>query len=156
MKVIVLRYPRNHITDILISLFCVFLITLIMQTDNYYLRTDALLSDKNYVEEYFNSYGWEIDVNSVVYSRYVFTDKNNPQFLSYNELQLKQGYDLMNFIGVELDKYSVRILNFPSDENSDSYYGTVFFYDGLAVAGDIYDARLNGYMYSVIKDVNYE
>ena len=49
-------------------------------------------------------------------------------FLRYNELQVSQGYDLLQYSGQELTRYVYQVTNYP--DSSGTYYATLLVKDG--------------------------
>ena len=67
-------------------------------------------------------------------------------FLRYNELQISQGYDLLQFSGKELTRYVYRITNYPAEG---SYYATLLVKDGEIVGADVASSAKDGVMHGL-------
>lgn len=148
MKVLLFKYPRNKITDILISLFCILTIILIFQYDDR-IKTLSVNSSAEDVVYFLNSFGWEIDKDSKTVSEIILKAEPFQTFSEYNEIQKEQGFDLEPYVGKKLLKYTFSVKNYPGFENTDCIYASVFTYEGKIIAADIYSSSLNGFMQGV-------
>ena len=68
-------------------------------------------------------------------------------FLRYNELQISQGYDLLQYSGKELTRYVYRITNYPDE--SGVYYATLLVKDGQVVGADVASSAKTGVMHGL-------
>ena len=68
-------------------------------------------------------------------------------FLRYNELQVSQGYDLLQYSGQELTRYVYQVTNYP--DSSGTYYATLLVKDGQIVGADIASSTKNGVMHGL-------
>ena len=68
-------------------------------------------------------------------------------FLRYNELQVSQGYDLLQYSGQELTRYVYQVTNYP--DSSGTYYATLLVKDGQIVGADIASSAKNGVMHGL-------
>ena len=68
-------------------------------------------------------------------------------FLRYNELQVSQGYDLLQYSGEELTRYVYRITNYPDEAGV--YYATLLVKDGQIVGADVASSAKTGVMHGL-------
>ena len=98
MKIFCFRYPRNKITDVLISLLCIICIILILShADTMTEKVSGAADD--YVSKFLQDNGWltDADYHSITTKTvpYIF-DKT---YSEYEILQNKQGFSLKEYIG---------------------------------------------------------
>jgi len=102
-------------------------------------------TDKDRVE-FLKELGWEAEPEPTQ-SRKVIIPKEFDQVLTqYNELQLKQGYDLTDYAGTEVELYCYRIKNYKGQENVEA---TLFICSGKVIGGDIHSNAMDGFMHGL-------
>ena len=92
-------------------------------------------------------YGWQVEPEPVKTQQVTVPADPSEVFLRYNELQVSQGYDLLQFSGEELTRYVYRITNYP-DENG-VYYATLLVKDGQIVGADVASNAKTGVMHGL-------
>ena len=92
-------------------------------------------------------YGWEVSAEPVQTQQVRVPEEPGEVFLRYNELQVSQGYDLLQYSGQELTRYVYQITNYP--DSSGTYYATLLVKDGKIVGADIASSAKNGVMHGL-------
>ena len=91
------------------------------------------------------SFGWEVDTTSEtgenVFIPYEFDDVYN----RYNKIQKLSGFDLENYQGKAVKRYTFRVLNFPNHPEEDVLVN-ILVYDGRLIGGDCMTVALDGFM----------
>lgn len=64
-------------------------------------------------------------------------------YAKYNDVQKQQGLDLTKYRGRTLHRYTFEVTNYPSAEDSEKVYLTLFIFKNKVVGGDI-SSRGNG------------
>lgn len=93
---------------------------------------------------YLNGLGWEVDAEPLESLKLTLPDKMEEPYLSYNALQLRQGFDLTPYLGETLERYTYRVTNYP--DHPKGCQADVYVYDGAVVAGDVICAGANGFI----------
>lgn len=103
---------------------------------------------------FLKSLGWEIDPESERERDVIIPETFDEIYENYNELQKKAGFDLADYKGKTVKKYSYIILNYPSAEKDDIIKLDLLVFDGRVIGGDIYSPRLDGFIIGLeeIKD----
>ena len=91
---------------------------------------------------FLEGYGWQVKTQQVT----VPADPSEV-FLRYNELQVSQGYDLLQYSGEELTRYVYRITNYPDEASV--YYATLLVKDGQIVGADVASSAKTGVMHGL-------
>lgn len=152
MRILTFRYPKNTVTDILLSLLCIFIITLIIQSDQVN-KTTAVFCVSSYDRiGFLYRYGWEVDINSEEKSYIILPKKFDEVFAEYNRLQISQGFDLSLYLGKKLEKYTYLLKNTDYFADETYCYATVLIYDNKIVGADIYSPSIDGIMIGVVTD----
>lgn len=148
MKLLIFRYPRDRITDILLSLLLVFVITLIIQHDSH-SRSVPVVFLTDHIVEFLNDYGVEVNGENCVADEVILNDDNEAVFFEYNRIQKMQGFNLLSYIGKSVNRYTFPVENC-QDYNSDgNLYATVLVFEGTIIAADIHSVELNGFIQGV-------
>ena len=150
MKIFCFRYPRNTVTDVLVSLLCLFVIILIVTNGKTVINTSADISQD--VTEFIESHGYVVDKASRVANIRKIPEYFDKVYSDYNEIQLEQGFDLSAYKGKTVCQYTYPLLNFPGFEDCDNIYVNVMVYDGNICAADICCASVNGFITGVVKN----
>ena len=94
---------------------------------------------------FLGSFGWEVSPEPVQTQEVRVPTEPNEVFQRYNELQLSQGYDLLDYSGKTLTRYVYQITNYPGTDGV--YFATLLVYDDAVVGGDVASSRQNGVMH---------
>ena len=91
-------------------------------------------------------FGWQVEPEPVQTQQVRVPTEPGEVFLRYNELQISQGDDLLQFSGKELTRYVYRITNYPAEG---SYYATLLVKDGEIVGADVASSAKDGVMHGL-------
>lgn len=150
MKVLVFRYPRNKITDLLICLFCVFLIILILQYDTYSEAVSGA-SEEEYVLKFLADNGIFVCDDFIV-ENIVLSRSNEKVFSDYNSIQKENGFDMEPFIGKEVRRYTFEVNNNPYT-SEEVFCAVVFTFNGEIIGADIHSPSVNGFIQGVKNNI---
>lgn len=95
---------------------------------------------------FLTGFGWQVEPEPVQTQQVRVPEEPGEVFLRYNELQLSQGYDLLQYSGTELTRYVYRITNYPAEG---SYYATLLVKDGEIVGADVASSAKDGVMHGL-------
>ena len=93
---------------------------------------------------YLESLGWEVDAEPIEALKLTLPDELVEPYRSYNEIQLKQGFDLTPYLGETLDRYTYCVNNYTGRPRG--CQADLYVYDGTVVAGDIVCTGANGFI----------
>ena len=93
---------------------------------------------------YLGSLGWEVDAEPIEALKLTLPDELVEPYRSYNEIQLKQGFDLTPYLGETLERYTYCVNNYP--DHPRGCQADLYVYDGTVVAGDIVCTGANGFI----------
>ena len=91
--------------------------------------------------------GWETDPLQAAETESVLPTQFDDTFISYNSIQLEQGWDLTKYAGKSVTIYTIPIINYTS--STDNVLATLIVYKGRLIGGDIHSASMNGFMHSL-------
>lgn len=93
---------------------------------------------------YLASLGWEVDAEPVEALRLTLPGELVEPYRSYNELQLRQGFDLTPLLGETLERYTYALRNYPGRERG--CQADIYVFDGTVVAGDVICTGAGGFI----------
>ena len=94
--------------------------------------------------QYLESLGWEVDGEPIEVLRLTLPEELVEPYRSYNDLQLKQGFDLTPFLGETLERCTYGVKNYPG--HPDGCQADLYLSDGVIVAGDVVCTGANGFI----------
>ena len=93
--------------------------------------------------EYLRSLGWEVEEEPIETLQFLFPEKLEEPYLSYNELQLPQGFDLRECLGRQVSRYTYAVLNHPS--RAEGVQANLYLCEGIPAAGDLFCPGSGGF-----------
>ena len=98
--------------------------------------------------DFLKQFGWEVREDPLEVSEIIIPMEFNAVYQSYNELQLKQGFDLTAYGGKRVKRWTYAVTNYPNyDETADCIHADILVCDGRVIGGDICSVELNGFMH---------
>ena len=140
-----MKYSRRRLLGVLWLLLLAFFGFLLLRSCGSD-RTAAAATNEQRVA-YLNSLGWQVEPEPVKTQQVTVPADPSEVFLRYNELQVSQGYDLLQYSGEELTRYVYRITNYPDEAGV--YYATLLVKDGQIVGADVASSAKTGVMHGL-------
>ena len=131
------RFSRKKavLTVIAMGIVMAVLILLTGRTESGSTSARPELTDNSQRVEYLRSLGWEVDTEPVETLQFLLPEKLEEPYLSYNELQLSQGFDLTACLGKQVERYTYTVTNYP--ERPEGVQANLYICEDYPVAGDI-------------------
>ncbi len=155
MKVLCLRYPRNAVTDILICLLCVLIISLILIKADYTKEIHCITSESA-IAEFLSVNGWRVDFDSEAISEKTIPYMFDDTYEEYSSLQKEQGFDITRYKGKRVAVVSYQLQNFPGYENSENVFINLLMYNNKIIGADILCTSINGFITGAVRNGNIE
>lgn len=144
MFLIGLRLSKKKTVVLTLALLVIFFLSLYVGYSQEYKTTENsyFCNNTDDVAMYLSSFNidfgeFQIDEITVPYE---FSDV----YSSYNLIQKEQGFDLTEYKGKTLTRYTANVKNYPDFD--DDVYVEVLVYDKLIVGADIYSVSSNGFI----------
>lgn len=103
--------------------------------------------------EFLTSCGLAVDEEPVEVTEIIIPAEFDETYESYNQIQISQGFDLEQYSGKRVKKWTYRVTNYPGyGEDSDSIRVNLLVYNDLIIGGDVCSVELNGFMHGFITD----
>ncbi len=93
---------------------------------------------------YLTSLGWEVKSEPIETLSVTLGETLEEPYLSYNELQKAQGFDLGRCCGKTLARYTYAVTNYPDE--TQPCQADLYVCEGVVAAGDIVCTGENGFM----------
>ena len=92
---------------------------------------------------YLESLGWQVEPEPVETLQFLLPEKLEEPYLTYNELQDSQGFDLSACCGMQVARYTYTVTNYPG--RAEGVQANLYVCEGQPVAGDILCAGADGF-----------
>lgn len=104
------------------------------------------------VVEFISGFGWVCSSEPDEIREIIIPVEFNDVYYNYNNIQISQGYDLTNYKGERVKKWTYTITNYPGFENEEYIKINVLVHDGKVIGGDVCSIKLDGFMHGFEKD----
>lgn len=111
-------------------------------------QEQPLLSTNEDRVAYLESLGWTVDPEPVETLQFLLPETLEEPYLSYNQLQLAQGFDLSNYTGKQVTRYTYTVTNDP--RCAQGVQVNLYICEEVPVAGDILCSGANGYQDTLV------
>ena len=103
---------------------------------------EPLLTNEDRVA-YLQSLGWEVEAEPVETLQFLLPEALEEHYLTYNQLQLEQGFDLSACYGKQVSRFTYHVTNYPDHPNGVQL--NLYVCENLPVAGDICSPGAGGF-----------
>ena len=97
---------------------------------------------------YLQSLGWEVTPEPVETLQFLMPEQLEEPYLTYNNLQQTQGFDLSVCCGKQVTRYTYTILNYP--DRAEGVQANLYVCNEAPVAGDLCCPGENGFQTALI------
>ena len=97
---------------------------------------------------YLESLGWQVEPEPVETLQFLLPEKLEEPYLTYNELQDTQGFDLSVCCGKQVARYTYTVTNYPG--RAEGVQANLYVCEGQPVAGDILCAGADGFQDTLV------
>ena len=98
--------------------------------------------------EYLRSLGWEIETSPMETLEFMLPQPLNDSYEEYNALQKEQGFDLEPYAGMQVKRYSYRVLNYPN--YPDDVQADLYLCGDVVIGGDILYCGDSGFVATLV------
>ena len=102
----------------------------------------VVLSDSAQRVAYLESLGWQVDPEPLETLQFLMPETLEEPYLSYNQLQLEQGFDLTECCGRQLSRYTYRVTNYPG--RASGVQANLYVCEDVLAGGDIFCPGADG------------
>lgn len=121
-----------------------------MHTDE---KMSLSASSENEILTFISNYGWQVDDEPVEVRDVIIPETFDEVYSSYNNIQLKQGFDLEKYAGQRVKRWTYVIRNYPETSPNDDFIRiNILVSDGIVIGGDVCSVKLDGFMHGFSKE----
>lgn len=89
---------------------------------------------------YLESYGWSVSSDPIAVEELIIPEQFDETYSQYLELQASQGFDLTDYCGKRVKRYTYEITNYPTGESG--IQAGLLVYKSTVIGGDVLSAQL--------------
>lgn len=93
---------------------------------------------------YLESFGWKVSQEPSEIVEVSIPEEFNDVYENYNDLQKTQGFDLSEFKGEHVKRYTFDVLNYP--DQPEYVRANLLIYKDKVIAGDVSSVKSDGFM----------
>lgn len=98
---------------------------------------------------YLQSLGWEVEPEPIETLQFLLPAELVEPYLSYNELQSSQGFDLERCCGKQVARYTYAVTNYPGQP--EGVQANLYVCEETPAAGDVCSSGANGFQLPLIQ-----
>ena len=99
---------------------------------------------------YLQTLGWEVESEPVETLQFLMPSPLEEPYLTYNTLQVQQGFDLSSCCGKQVSRFTYTITNYP--DRPTGVQANLYICEDLPVAGDIFCPGAEGFQSALIPE----
>ena len=96
---------------------------------------------------YLSSYGWMVSDQPVSVEELIIPEEFDDTYSQYLELQATQGFDLTEYAGKRVKRYTYQVNNYPTGESG--IQAGLLIYKNTVIGGDVLSAQLGGFIHGL-------
>ena len=96
---------------------------------------------------YLSSFGWSVSEKPVSVEELVIPEEFDETYSQYLELQASQGFDLTEYAGKRVKRYTYQVNNYPTGETG--VQAGLLIYKNTVIGGDVLSAQLGGFIHGL-------
>lgn len=96
---------------------------------------------------YLESYGWKVSQEPSSVEELLIPDTFDESYTLYLELQSSQGFDLTDYCGKRVKRYTYEISNYPTGETG--IQAGLLIYKNTVIGGDVLSPQLGGFIHGL-------
>ena len=96
---------------------------------------------------YLESYGWSVSSDPIAVEELIIPEQFDETYSQYLELQASQGFDLTDYCGKRVKRYTYEITNYPTGEADVQV--NLLIYKNTVIAGEVLSPQLDGFLHGL-------
>lgn len=97
--------------------------------------------------EYLEAYGWEVAAEPLTSQELLIPEEMDESYDDYLELQAQQGFDLSQYAGKRVKRYTYEITNYPTGETG--VQANLLIYKNRVVGGEVLSPQMDGFLHGL-------
>lgn len=105
-------------------------------------------SSEDEILTFISSCGWQVDEEAAEVRDVVIPESFDEVYTNYNKIQQEQGFDLEEYAGHRVKRWTYIIRNYPDTLPTDDFIRiNILVSDGAVIGGDVCSVKLDGFMH---------
>ena len=146
MYVMTMKFSKKKAVMLLIALAVVLAAIVIIAGASGNRDEGTLKSNEDRIA-YLAQLGWQVEPDCLEEQTVVIPREFSDIFTEYNKLQQQQGFDLATYKGLEVQRYTYRVTNYPNA--ADEVEAELYIRNGTVIGGDIHSTALDGFIHGL-------
>ena len=96
---------------------------------------------------YLESYGWAVSEEPIAVEELIIPEEFDETYSQYLELQAGQGFDLTDYCGRRVKRYTYEVTNYPTGETG--VQANLLLYKNTVIGGEVLSPRLDGFLHGL-------
>lgn len=96
---------------------------------------------------FLSQFGWQVKEEPTEVVEIIIPNEFSDVYENYNQLQMGDGFNLKDYCGKRVKRWTYQVTNYPSYEETDLIFANVLIYDGKVIGGDICNIEIDGFMH---------
>ena len=96
---------------------------------------------------YLESLGWQVNPDPIAVEELLIPEEFDETYTEYLALQESQGFDLTQYCGKRVKRYTFEITNYPTGESG--VQAALLIYKNQVIGGEVLSAQLNGFLHGL-------
>ena len=96
---------------------------------------------------YLESFGWTVEPEPLAVEELLIPEEFDETYTQYLELQSSQAFDLTQYCGKRVKRYTYVITNYPTGETG--VQAGLLIYKNTVIGGDVLSPQLGGFIHSL-------
>lgn len=153
MLIVSAKLPRRRLvlSGILAALACLFaagpLVPAARQTAAISDPSEKGIRSNEDRREYLQQLGWEVSPEPIATQELQIPNQMDDRYEEYLSLQSQQGFDLSNYAGKRVKRYTYEVYNYPSGETG--VQANLLMYRNTVIGGEVLSPQPNGFLHGL-------
>lgn len=116
------------------------------------LQNSVNFTAKTYEQQVgiIESFGYKVEPQPILIEEIIIPAEFDEKYEKYNDFQKLSGFDLSDYKGSRVKKYTYRVKNY--SDGDENVIANIFVYGNKAIGGDISSAKVDGFLHGFIKE----
>ena len=97
--------------------------------------------------EYLSAYGWQVSQEPIATQELLIPEEMDASYTEYLALQTGQGFDLEEYAGKRVKRYTYEVFNYPTGESGVQV--NLLVCKNTVVGGEVLSPRLDGFLHGL-------
>ena len=147
------RHIKTAFLGIFVVLTIVSLFVLSRQSEQTAKNGEITISASTHEERmrFISQFGWQVDEEPLEIVEIIIPTEFDDTYSLYNQMQKEQGFDLAEYAGSRVKRWTYLVKNYEGYENDQCIHANILVFDDVVIGGDICSVEVDGFMHGFSK-----